>query len=400
MATDLAQLVKDIQQKASSLVPNNEHSRQSLLQSARSLVSRLESPGERIARSTYLEPSIYAAIRVLTDTKIFRILAENFNQPMSATQLAAESSMDVRLLERLLKHVATQDYVHETGPDEYTANDITHLLATREAEGVVREMYSFFDTLDMPSYFENNKYANPSSKDDNPWYKKKGVHYFDYIFAPGRERMAEDFHNHMRFKTLGPKWYEVPTIMDSLFKSQNFTSEDVVLVDVGGNTGHDILNFRTAHPTLPGRLILQDLPAAIQSVDTSALRAKNIEAHAHDFFTPQPIHGARVYYLKMVLHDWPDEQCRQILTSLKPGMKPGWSRILLNEIVIPEQGAGWFETSVDMLMMAVHGARERRESEWRALVEGVEGLRVRRVWDVEGAVEKVVEVELVGGGTE
>ncbi|KAK3714263.1 hypothetical protein LTR37_007849 [Vermiconidia calcicola] len=267
MATDLVQLVKDIQQKASSLVPNNEQLRQSLLQSARSLVSQLESPGERIARMTYLEPSIYAAIRVLTDTKIFHILSAS-DQPMSATQLTAGSSMDVRLLERLLKHVATENYIHERGPDEYTANDITHLLATREAEGVVKEMYSFFGALDMPSYFEDNNYANPSSKDDNPWYKKKGIHYFDYIFTPGREQMAEDFHNHMRFKTLGVKWYEVPAIMDSLFNSQDFASEDVVLVDVGGNTGHDILGFRTAHPTLPGRFILQDLPAAIQSVDT------------------------------------------------------------------------------------------------------------------------------------
>ncbi|KAK3714262.1 hypothetical protein LTR37_007848 [Vermiconidia calcicola] len=97
----------------------------------------------------------------------------------------------------------------------------------------------------------------------------------------------------------------------------------------------------------------------------------------------------------MVLHDWPDEQCRQILSNLRSAMKPGYSRILLNEIVIPETNAGWFETSVDVLMMAVHGAREGREGEWRALVEGVEGLRVRGIWGVEEAVEKVVEVELV-----
>jgi hypothetical protein len=36
----------------------------------------------------------------------------------------------------------------------------------------------------------------------------------------------------------------------------------------------------------------------------------------------------------------------------------------LNEIVIPDEKAGWFETSVDMLMMQVHSAQERREREW------------------------------------
>ena len=67
----------------------------------------------------------------------------------------------------------------------------------------------------------------------------------------------------------------------------------------------------------------------------------------------------------------------------------------MNEIVIPEEKAGWFETSVDMLMMQVHSAQERREREWIGLVHAVGGLVVRRIWDVEGAVEKVIEIEAV-----
>ena len=76
-------------------------------------------------------------------------------------------------------------------------------------------------------------------------------------------------------------------------------------------------------------------------------------------------------------------------------MKQGYSRILLHEIVIPDTKAGWFETSVDILMMTVHAAQERREREWRDLVESVGGLNVRKIWDVEGAVEKIIEIEAV-----
>lgn len=39
-----------------------------------------------------------------------------------------------------------------------------------------------------------------------------------------------------------------------------------------------------------------------------------------------------------VLHDWPDEQCRKILENLAPAMKRGFSKLLINEIVISDTG--------------------------------------------------------------
>lgn len=221
-------------------------------------------------------------------------------------------------------------------------------------------------------------------------------HYFEYISRPGREREAEAFHNHMRFKTLGLKWHEMPNIMQSVFGGDSkASSNDVLMVDVGGSSGHDLVGFRSKHPEIPGRLILQDLPEAISAAKAAGeLQGLGIEAEEHDFFTPQNITGARVYYLKMVLHDWPDEQCKKILENLKPALKDGYSWILLNEIIIPDTGAGWFETSVDMIMLCAHSAQERRERDWRALVDGVGGLKVRNVWNVDGAVEKVIEIVL------
>lgn len=220
-------------------------------------------------------------------------------------------------------------------------------------------------------------------------------HYFEYISRPDRGHLMQAFHNHMRFKTLGLKWHEMPNIMQSVFGDYKASAEDVLMVDVGGSSGHDLISFHSAHSDVSGRLILEDLPPAVEAAKAAGeLDREGIEAVAHDFFTPQPIQGARVYYLKMVLHDWPDEQCKQILANLKPALKQGHSRILLNEIIIPDVGAGWFETSVDMIMMCCHSAQERRERDWRALVEGVEGLKVAGIYDVDGAVEKVLEVVL------
>jgi hypothetical protein len=46
-------------------------------------------------------------------------------------------------------------------------------------------------------------------------------------------------------------------------------------------------------------------------------------------------------------------------------------------------------------MMVFHAAQERKEREWRSLVDGVEGLKVRKIWKVDGAIESIVEIERV-----
>ena len=38
---------------------------------------------------------------------------------------------------------------------------------------------------------------------------------------------------------------------------------------------------------------------------------------AHDFFKPQPIRNASVYFMRMILHDWPDYKALEILKALR-----------------------------------------------------------------------------------
>jgi len=136
---------------------------------------------------------------------------------------------------------------------------------------------------------------------------------------PGNERQAEAFYNCMKFKTLGKKWFETVPIPELFADFKKDDPNAVLMVDVGGNTGHDILDFHKAWPNQAGRLIVEDLPAAIQSVDKEAL--KPVEALEHDFFTPQPVKAAKAYYLKMVSHDKiqrlvaPLIQCRSSTTG-------------------------------------------------------------------------------------
>ena len=97
-----------------------------------------------------------------------------------------------------------------------------------------------------------------------------------------------------------------------------------------------------------------------------------------------------------IMHDWPDSRRIQILTQIKKAMKPGYSRLLINESVIPERGAEWEATYLDLYMMSMFGARERTVREWKVLIEEGAGMKVIGVWGGgnKGGVEGVVECEV------
>lgn len=80
----------------------------------------------------------------------------------------------------------------------------------------------------------------------------------------------------------------------------------------------------------------------------------------------------------MILHDYPDKKCRDILKNTISAMSED-SVILIDEIVLPEVGAIWRATQMDMTMMTALAGKERSEKEWFALLESVD-LHVVKVW--------------------
>ena len=71
-------------------------------------------------------------------------------------------------------------------------------------------------------------------------------------------------------------------------------------------------------------------------------------------------------------------------------MERGYSKILINEIVVPDIGAGMHACQVDFTMMAVLAAKERTETDWRNLLES-EGLHISKIWTLDQGTESVIE---------
>ena len=54
--------------------------------------------------------------------------------------------------------------------------------------------------------------------------------------------------------------------------------------------------------------------------------------------------------MKMILHDWTDSDSVKILTNIRDAMEPGYSSLLINEFVLPDQGiqmrASWYDITM------------------------------------------------------
>lgn len=78
--------------------------------------------------------------------------------------------------------------------------------------------------------------------------------------------------------------------------------------------------------------------------------------------------GARAYYLRQVMHNWTDIKCAEILKAIVPAMTED-SLILIDEVVVPEKGASWRSTQLDMAMLISCASVERTEKHWQHVAD-------------------------------
>lgn len=70
-----------------------------------------------------------------------------------------------------------------------------------------------------------------------------------------------------------------------------------------------------------------------QEVNPTALSSGQVKFQEADFFEENQVKGAEVYWLRMILHDWPDEDCVRILSALRAAMSSR-SRILIGQVYL------------------------------------------------------------------
>lgn len=176
-----------------------------------------------------------------------------------------------------------------------------------------------------------------------------------------------------------------------------------VVVDVGGSTGSAAMALAEKFPQI--RLVVQDLPKNAEAGRRLAAESKNPAAErvtfqSHDFTNCQPLRSADVYLLRMILHDWPDEQAAGIIRNLADAMDKNQpnSRLLIMDTVLPTPGS--VPVSIerlfrvrDLTMWQAFNSKERDIEDWKCLLQRANpGLEVINVAQPFGSAMSILEV--------
>ncbi|KAM0271257.1 hypothetical protein ACHAPA_002863 [Fusarium lateritium] len=395
----VAGLIQQLSELQKGLENGGENTRHDMLIKARSLVHSLQTPREITIQHTWADPGLNAVLITGVDIGLWKLMVKNgADKPQRVDNLSKSLNVDSILLGRLLRHAAAMGHLEEVGQDEYKLTSFSKSLSLDVIGdgylallgGIGRSPIEFF------KFLRQTKWDNPTDATRTAMHASYNTdlpNCFEYLRSVG---LGPHTNHHMggyrqgRLPWMHPSIYPVE---DQLFPGVEDSTDATLIVDVAGGLGHDIQEFKRLHPHHPGKLVLQDLPVVIQDVKDID---PSIQLMAHDFLTEQPIKGARAYSMHSILHDWPDDVCQQILARLAEAMKPGYSKLLIFECVIPRTGAYWEATAGDMLMMTQLSALERTEDNWYQLIEGSGlGLKIVKFWKCGVSnVENVIECEL------
>jgi len=277
---------------------------------------------------------------------------------------------------RLLRYTSTVGMTKELPDGKYTSTNISKSLTKPGLKAGINFSNDIMTPAAQafPEVLVETSYKD--IQDPTKTAFQKGLRTPDpaFIYLQKDLKKLGDFVQWMTAQHEGlPTWLDVYPLLED---SKEFPSEKPLFVDVGGGIGHQCLALKTKFPQFdqPGRLVLQDLGPTIEH----SIPMDNVNAMVHDFFTPQPIKGAKFYYMRNVLHDHPDDRCQIILKQTIAAMDKD-SVILIDEMALQDVGIHWQAAQLDVFMMLSLGAMERTVTQWHNLLGSV-GLKIVKIY--------------------
>lgn len=312
-------------------------------------------------------------IQVGFDLEIFTLLSSSGNT-VTHQEFVAQTGAAPTLLVHLLRSLAAFGLISETAKDTFQANHVTHVFANPHVIGALPHLTEIHGPVAniLPEYLRDHKYQDITDFKNLPFQRalKTDLEPFEWLKKDGKQMKAL---GHVMVLDAVQSWVSSYPV-DKEVSDFKAVADSVLLVDIGGGFGQHSVAFKQKFPNIGGRVVVQDVPSTL----VHAPAVDGISFEAHNFFTLQPIKGAKFYYLRHIMHDWPDVDCVRILTNIIPAMSSE-SRILIDDVVLPESKVPWQVAMMDLAMMACLGGIERSRSDWATLLDQA-GLKIDHVY--------------------
>jgi C-methyltransferase len=299
----------------------------------------------------------HAAARALHVVADLGVADHLDREPREAKALAAELAVDEDALSRLLRLLESHGLFVRTAAGQWIHNEQSRLLRSdhpMSLRAFARMAGSPFGWASFTELHHATRTgeAGLCALEPGGWVRYLEAHPDD----------AETFHQAMTAKAHG----EVAAALAGHDFSQHRR-----VADVGGGHGHLIRAVLATHPETSG--VLFELP----EVAALAVPDDRLEVVAGDFFR-DPLPSCDAYVLMNVIHDWDDEQAAHILAAVAAAGSAQKATVLLLEVVLPDSPTGHWAKTLDIVMLAITGGRERTLAEYDALLTGA-GMQLQRV---------------------
>jgi hypothetical protein len=155
-------------------------------------------------------------------------------------------------------------------------------------------------------------------------------------------------------------------VTDAL-KGYNFSNVNTVC-DVGGGQGHLLCSLLVKYPHLKGTVI--ELDSVIKNNDLLWAEKMGVKDRCTyvggNMFSKVP--AADAYIMKMILHDWSDDECVKILSNIYNAASENGT-VLIAEHLVPGPEEPHFSKLFDIHMMCVATGKERTVEEYADLLK-------------------------------
>jgi len=284
------------------------------------------------------------------------------SSPKTANELALLVNVKPGPLYRVLRCLAALDVFNEDENKMFSLNETAELLLSES-------MDTFKDYVILCG---DDLYKTTS---ELLYSVETGLPAFDHIHGMNFwEHLNNNPANAAKFHDAMSKGTEL--IINELISHYDFSPYKKI-IDVGGGKGHIICGILSAYPNATGTVF--DL-SSIKDLALEYINEKNLsdrcEVIIGDFFDSVPT-GGDIYLLKVVLHDWDDEQSITILKNCRKVMSRQ-SKLLIIERIVENDQFKDLACLGDINMLVNVTGKERSVEEFNHLLKSAD-LHFKRI---------------------
>jgi hypothetical protein len=280
----------------------------------------------------------------------------------STSDIANELGLDDKLAYRLLRALSSMGFLKEepnsSGFSITPQGELLRKDHPQTLRGVILleegpEHYAIWKHL--PAMIRNGK--------QNSFVREFGCKLFEY-----RDRnpdYAEVFNQAMSsYSSAQTTW-----VLEA-FDNYDFSNIRHIC-DIGGGTGHLVGNLLVKYPHIKGTVLeLESVISKKELLLASKLGVSERCSYVNGdmFSSTSQVPSADAYIMKMILHDWSDDECVKILSNIYRA-SPKHARLFIAEHLIPGPDKPHFSKLFDIHMMCAASGKERTTDEYSTLLQ-------------------------------